>query len=103
LLRAALKRTIHPSGKRQKLNRLKQNYAFIGSHLTLVNDKINILSELTKIIFNKKRKIISKVLKKNFNEKELEIINFNKVKNLRPENLDFNFYYKLLDIIKRRS
>jgi 16S rRNA (adenine1518-N6/adenine1519-N6)-dimethyltransferase len=64
---------------------------------------LNILSELTKIIFNKKRKIISKVLKKNFNEKELEIINFNKVKNLRPENLDFNFYYKLLDIIKRRS
>jgi 16S rRNA (adenine1518-N6/adenine1519-N6)-dimethyltransferase len=64
---------------------------------------LNILSELTKTIFNNKRKMISKVLKKNFNEKELEIINFDKIKNLRPENLDSDFYYKLLDIVKRRS
>ena len=64
---------------------------------------LNILSELTKTIFNNKRKMISKVLKKNFSEKELELINFDKIKNLRPENLDAEFYYKLLDIVKRRS
>jgi 16S rRNA (adenine1518-N6/adenine1519-N6)-dimethyltransferase len=64
---------------------------------------LNILSELTKTIFNNKRKMISKVLKKKFNEEELVMMNFDKIKNLRPENLDFDFYYKLLDIIKRRS
>ena len=64
---------------------------------------LNILSELTKTIFNNKRKMISKVLKNNFSEKELELINFDKIKNLRPENLDVAFYYKLLDIVKRRS
>jgi 16S rRNA (adenine1518-N6/adenine1519-N6)-dimethyltransferase len=64
---------------------------------------LDILSELTKTIFNNKRKMISKVLKKNFNEEELRVINFDKIKNLRPENLDFNFYYKLLDLVKRRS
>ena len=64
---------------------------------------LDILSELTKTIFNNKRKMISKVLKKNFNDEELKVINFDKIKNLRPENLDFNFYYKLLDLVKRRS
>ncbi len=64
---------------------------------------LDILSELTKTIFNNKRKMISKVLKKNFSEEELKVINFDKIKNLRPENLDFNFYYKLLDLVKRRS
>jgi 16S rRNA (adenine1518-N6/adenine1519-N6)-dimethyltransferase len=63
---------------------------------------LNILSVLTKTIFNNKRKMIAKALKKNFSEKELEIINFDKIKNLRPENLDSDFYYKLLDIVKRR-
>jgi len=66
-------------------------------------DDLNILSELTKNIFNTKRKMVSKVLKKIFNEKELQIIDFNNIKNLRPENLDFNFYYKLVDLIKSRS
>ena len=64
---------------------------------------LNILSDLTKIIFNTKRKMISKTLKKILNEKELKIIDFNNIKNLRPENLDFRFYYKLVDLIKRRS
>ena len=64
---------------------------------------LNILSDLTKIIFNTKRKMISKTLKKILNEKELKIINFNNIKNLRPENLDFSFYYKLVDLIKSRS
>ena len=64
---------------------------------------LNILSNLTKTIFNKKRKMISKVLKKNFNEEELKIIDFDNIKNLRPENLDFNFYYKLVNLIKSRS
>jgi 16S rRNA (adenine1518-N6/adenine1519-N6)-dimethyltransferase len=64
---------------------------------------LDILSELTKTIFNNKRKMISKVLKKNFNDEELKVINFDTIKNLRPENLDFNFYYKLLDLVKRRS
>jgi 16S rRNA (adenine1518-N6/adenine1519-N6)-dimethyltransferase len=66
-------------------------------------EDLNILSDLTKIIFNTKRKMISKTLKKLFNEKELKIINFDNIKNLRPENLDFNFYYKLVDLIKSRS
>jgi len=61
------------------------------------------LSELTKNIFNTKRKMVSKILKKKFNEKELQIIDFNNIKNLRPENLDFNFYYRLVDLIKSRS
>ena len=65
-------------------------------------EDLNILSDLTKIIFNTKRKMISKTLKKLFNEKELKIINFDNIKNLRPENLDFNFYYKLVDLIKSR-
>ena len=63
---------------------------------------LNILSDLTKIIFNTKRKMISKTLKKILNEKELKIIDFNNIKNLRPENLDFSFYYKLVDLIKSR-
>ena len=64
---------------------------------------LDILSDLTKIIFNTKRKMISKTLKKLLDEKELKIINFEDIKNLRPENLDFSFYYKLVDLIKRRS
>ena len=63
---------------------------------------LNILSDLTKTIFNNKRKMISKTLKNLFNENELKIINFDNIKNLRPENLDFNFYYKLVDLIKSR-
>ena len=66
-------------------------------------DDLKILSNLTKIIFNTKRKMISKTLKKLLNEKELKIINFENIKNLRPENLDFNFYHKLVDLIKSRS
>jgi 16S rRNA (adenine1518-N6/adenine1519-N6)-dimethyltransferase len=64
---------------------------------------LDILSDLTKVIFHAKRKMISKTLKKLFNEKELKIINFDNIKNLRPENLDFSFYYKLVDLIKSRS
>jgi 16S rRNA (adenine1518-N6/adenine1519-N6)-dimethyltransferase len=64
---------------------------------------LNILSDLTKIIFSTKRKMISKSLKKLFNEKELKIIDFGNIKNLRPENLDFSFYYKLVNLIKNRS
>ena len=64
---------------------------------------LDILSDQTKIIFNTKRKMISKTLKKLLSEKELKIIDFDNIKNLRPENLDFNFYYKLVDLIKRRS
>ena len=63
---------------------------------------LNILSDLTKTIFNYKRKMISKTLKNLFNENELKIINFDNIKNLRPENLDFSFYYKLVDLIKSR-
>ena len=66
-------------------------------------EDLDILSELTKNIFNTKRKMVSKILKKIFNEKELQIIDFNNIKNLRPENLDFNFYYRLVDLIKSRS
>jgi 16S rRNA (adenine1518-N6/adenine1519-N6)-dimethyltransferase len=64
---------------------------------------LDILSDLTKIIFSTKRKMISKTLKKLLNEKELKIIDFDNIKNLRPENLDFSFYYKLVDLIKSRS
>jgi len=66
-------------------------------------EDLDILSELTKNIFNTKRKMVSKILKKIFNEKELQIIDFNNIKNLRPENLNFNFYYRLVDLIKSRS
>jgi 16S rRNA (adenine1518-N6/adenine1519-N6)-dimethyltransferase len=64
---------------------------------------LDILSDLTKVIFNTKRKMISKTLKKLLNEKELKIIDFDNIKNLRPENLDFRFYYKVVDLIKSRS
>jgi 16S rRNA (adenine1518-N6/adenine1519-N6)-dimethyltransferase len=67
-----------------------------------LND-LDILSDLTKVIFNTKRKMISKTLKKLLNEKELKIIDFDNIKNLRPENLNFSFYYKLVDLIKSRS
>jgi 16S rRNA (adenine1518-N6/adenine1519-N6)-dimethyltransferase len=66
-------------------------------------DDLNILSELTKNIFNTKRKMVSKSLKKILNERELLIIYFNNIKILWAENLDFNFYYKLVDLIKSRS
>ena len=66
-------------------------------------EDLNILSDLTKIIFNTKRKMISKTLKKLLNEKELKVIDFENIKNLRPENLDLSFYYKLVDLIKLRS
>ena len=66
-------------------------------------EDLKILSDLTKIIFNNKRKMISNTLKKLFYENELKIINFDNIKNLRPENLDFNFYYKLVGLIKSRS
>ncbi len=66
-------------------------------------EDLNILSELTKNIFNTKRKMVARALKKILNEKELQIIDFNNIKNLRPENLDFNFYYRLVDLIKSRS
>ena len=64
---------------------------------------LSVLSDLTKIIFNTKRKMISKTLKKLLNEQELKIVDFDNIKNLRPENLDFSFYYKLVDLIKSRS
>jgi 16S rRNA (adenine1518-N6/adenine1519-N6)-dimethyltransferase len=64
---------------------------------------LKILSDLTKIIFNTKRKMISKTLKKLLNEQELKIVDFGNIKNLRPENLDFSFYFKLVDLIKSRS
>jgi 16S rRNA (adenine1518-N6/adenine1519-N6)-dimethyltransferase len=64
---------------------------------------LSILSDLTTIIFNTKRKMISKTLKKLLNEQELKIVDFDNIKNLRPENLDFSFYYKLVDLIKSRS
>ena len=64
---------------------------------------LSVLSDLTKIIFNTKRKMISKTLKKLHNEQELKIVYFDNIKNLRPENLDFSFYYKLVDLIKSRS
>jgi len=66
-------------------------------------EDLDILSDLTKVIFNTKRKMISKTLIKILNEKELKIIDFDNIKNLRPENLDFSFYYKLVDLIKSRS
>jgi len=66
-------------------------------------EDLNILSDLTKILFNTKRKMISKTLKKLLNEKELKVIDFENIKNLRPENLDLSFYYKLVDLIKLRS
>ena len=66
-------------------------------------EDLNILSDLTKIIFNTKRKMISKTLKKLLNENELKVIDFENIKNLRPENLDLSFYYKLVDLIKLRS
>ena len=66
-------------------------------------EDLNILSDLTKIIFNTKRKMISKTLKKLLSEKELKVIDFENIKNLRPENLDLSFYYKLVDLIKLRS
>jgi hypothetical protein len=47
--------------------------------------------------------MVSKTLRKLLNEKELKIIDFDNIKNLRPENLDFSFYYKLVDLIKSRS
>jgi 16S rRNA (adenine1518-N6/adenine1519-N6)-dimethyltransferase len=64
---------------------------------------LKILSDLTSVIFNTKRKMISKPLKKIFNEKELKLIDFKNISRLRPENLDYDFYYKLVDIIKCRS
>ena len=85
------------------LNIFLVNSDKISKSSNLKLDDLNILSELTKNIFNTKRKMVSKALKKILNEKELQIIDFNNIKNLRAENLDFNFYYKLVDLIKSRS
>jgi 16S rRNA (adenine1518-N6/adenine1519-N6)-dimethyltransferase len=70
---------------------------------------------ISKKEFNPEPKVDSSVLsftpKKNtkFKLKDLNILSdltkiiFNNIKNLRPENLDFSFYYKLVDLIKSRS
>ncbi len=69
----------------------------------LNNQELSILSQLTAKIFNNKRKMIGKSLKKIFTDNELIELNFEKIAKLRPENLDNSIYYKMVKLINKRQ
>ena len=65
-----------------------------------IKDPIN-LEKVTRIFFNHRRKMIKKPFNQLFNgnEKVLDELNINL--NLRPQNLDFNTYYKLTEAYEK--
>ena len=59
-----------------------------------IKDPIN-LEKITRIFFNHRRKMLKKPFKQLFNENNNLLNKFNIDLNLRPQNLDFDTYYKL--------
>jgi 16S rRNA (adenine1518-N6/adenine1519-N6)-dimethyltransferase len=53
------------------------------------------LEKITRIFFNQRRKMIKKPFKQLFNENNEILSKLNINPNLRPQNLDFETYYKL--------
>jgi len=67
------------------------------------NNELRILSNITNIIFNKKRKMIGKTLDKLLTPEERKIINYDNIKTKRPEDLDFKFYQSLVSLLSNRT
>jgi len=67
------------------------------------NNELRILSNITNIIFNKKRKMIGKTLDKLLTPDERKIINYDNIKTKRPEDLDFKFYQSLVSLLSSRK
>jgi len=75
----------------------------INNETNFNNNKLMILSNISNIIFNKKRKMIGKTLEKLLTLEERKIINFDNIKTKRPEDLDFNFYQTLVALLSNRT
>jgi len=75
----------------------------INSETNFNNNELIILSNITNIIFSKKRKMIGKTLEKFLSLEERKIINYDNVKTKRPEDLDFKFYQSLVTLLSNRT
>jgi len=78
--------------------------SFEANNKTNLNkNELVILSNITNIIFNKKRKMIGKTLEKLLTPSERKLVNYDHVKTKRPEDLDFEFYYSLVKLLSNRK
>lgn len=75
----------------------------VNSETNFNNNELMILSNITNIIFNKKRKMIGKTLEKLLTLEERKIINYDNIKTKRPEDLDFKFYQSLVSLLSNRT
>jgi len=75
----------------------------INNETNFNNNELLILSNITNIIFKKKRKMIGKTLDKLLTLEERKIINYNNIKTKRPEELDFEFYQTLVRLLSNRT
>jgi len=75
----------------------------VNSKTNFNNDELMILSNITNFIFNKKRKMIGKTLEKLLTLEERKIINYDNIKNKRPEDLDFKFYQFIVSLLSNRT
>jgi len=66
-------------------------------------NELIILSNITNVIFNKKRKMIGKTLEKLLTSAEREMINYNTIKTKRPEDLNFEFYHSIVNLLSNRK
>ena len=71
----------------------EKNKELVDQRMKMAKDEINHWKDYKYIVVNKEVE--------NCFEQITKIIKIER--ELRPENLDFNFYYKLVDLIKRRS
>jgi len=74
----------------------------VNSKTYFNNNELMILSNITNIIFNKKRKMIGKTLEKLLTLEEREKIDFDKIKTKRPEDLDFGFYQSIVGLLSKK-
>ena len=78
--------------------------SFEANNKTNLNkNELVILSNITNIIFSKKRKMIGKTLEKLLTLEERKIINYDNIKTKRPEDLDFKFYQSLVSLLSNRT
>jgi len=74
-----------------------------NNETNLSNNELIILSNITNIIFKKKRKMIGKTLEKLLSPSERDLVNFEHVKTKRPEDLDFKFYNSIVKLLSNRK
>jgi len=75
----------------------------VNSETNFNNNELMILSNITNIIFNKKRKMIGKTLEKLLTLEERKKIDYDNIKTKRPEDLDFKFYQYLVNLLSNRT